>query len=98
MRVWLAREHELEPRSVRLHLVVEEVAALSLRVRLGNRQAQARSLRALAPRRVAPREALEELRDELGWDTVPVVDDVEPEVAVTLLRRDLDRGRTLSGR
>ena len=60
----LGREHDLEPRAVRLGLPVLDSSLVRLRIRLGDRQAQPGSGAARA-RCVAPAETLEQRRPEL---------------------------------
>src|SRR6266496_5962558 len=79
--VLLHREHELEACAVGLCVLVDEVAVVRPRVRARDRQAQPAAADALA---AAPREALEELGNELRCDAVAVILDEDAKVAVVL--------------
>ena len=60
-----ARDDELEPRAVRLGLLVQEVAAMGTRIGARDREAEPRAARRML-RVSAAAEPFEQLRDEVG--------------------------------
>src|SRR5919109_1331493 len=85
------RDDELEPRSMRLYGLVDEVSAVSQRVGTGNRQPEPGAQPA-SPGLVAAAEALEEVVDESRRHPVAAVLDDEPEVTVVPRCGHQDRG------
>jgi hypothetical protein len=74
---------------VRLHRLVEQVTAVSLRVRRCDREPEPAPA-GVGTRGLAAREALEELRDEVGRDAAASILDADSEMAVTVLGADED--------
>ena len=74
MVVRLAGQHELEAGPVRADVLVEEVAAVRLRVRLRDGEPDTGALSSLPARRAAAGETLEQLGDELGRHAPAMVD------------------------
>src|SRR5215207_940403 len=96
--VELAGKDELEAGSVRAGILVEQVTAVGLRVRLRDGEPQPGSLGPCGTRGRAPREPLEQLGHKLRRHAVAMVLDAQPEMPVALLGGDLDRRRAVSGR
>ena len=87
-RVIWVRKHEFEACAGRLDRFVDQIATLGPRKRLRNREAEPCAL--CGPSRVlAPRESLEQLRDEFGIDSRAAVLDSEPEMPVATLGTNL---------